>query len=302
MNNKLFKILGRIISVLCIVFILSILIKFDIDFSLLLDLKVIGMVLICAIIFALSVFIDSYSWKMLLTVSSDIKIPIIKITDVYTTSNLAKYLPGNVMHYASRNLLGAKYNISQKHMAYATILEIILKAISAMIISIILLNKALYRIILDINQNMSLRVDYLIICIILVSVVIIGFILKKYCVNTSNGIKAIIISILNYICTFLISSGIFIAITYVIGAPLTMGELMYAGGIYIGAWLVGYITPGAPGGVGVKEGSLIMMLSGIYTIESITLISIVTRIVTILGDVVAYSIAKILDVKTGATL
>ena len=75
-----------------------------------------------------------------------------------------------------------------------------------------------------------------------------------------------------------------------------------AGGIIIGAfilsWLAGYITPGAPGGIGIREllMTAIVAGSGIADVDSITTASAVYRVINILGDVLAFLIVLIVHV------
>lgn len=60
------------------------------------------------------------------------------------------------------------------------------------------------------------------------------------------------------------------------------------GGYYLVAWLVGLITPGAPGGIGVREFILIMLLSSSIPENNILLAVVTMRVITVMGDVIAY--------------
>jgi uncharacterized membrane protein YbhN (UPF0104 family) len=51
------------------------------------------------------------------------------------------------------------------------------------------------------------------------------------------------------------------------------------------AWAVGFVTPGAPGGLGVREGLMLLMLAPVYTAASASVLVIALRIATTLGDV-----------------
>ncbi|HJP97608.1 MAG TPA: lysylphosphatidylglycerol synthase domain-containing protein [Rhodanobacteraceae bacterium] len=52
------------------------------------------------------------------------------------------------------------------------------------------------------------------------------------------------------------------------------------------AWVVGFLTPGAPGGLGVREGLMLLMLAPAYTAASAGVLVIALRIATTLGDVI----------------
>jgi hypothetical protein len=51
------------------------------------------------------------------------------------------------------------------------------------------------------------------------------------------------------------------------------------------AWVVGFVTPGAPGGLGVREGLMLLMLAPVYSTASAGILVIALRIATTLGDV-----------------
>jgi uncharacterized membrane protein YbhN (UPF0104 family) len=49
--------------------------------------------------------------------------------------------------------------------------------------------------------------------------------------------------------------------------------------------VVGFVTPGAPGGLGVREGLMLLMLAPVYSTASAGILVIALRIATTLGDV-----------------
>jgi len=51
------------------------------------------------------------------------------------------------------------------------------------------------------------------------------------------------------------------------------------------AWVVGFVTPGAPGGLGVREGLMLLMLAPVYSAAIASVLVIALRIATTLGDV-----------------
>jgi hypothetical protein len=59
------------------------------------------------------------------------------------------------------------------------------------------------------------------------------------------------------------------------------------------AWVVGFVTPGAPAGLGVREGLLLLMLAPVYGSASAGILVIALRIATTLGDVLNLAIGWI---------
>ncbi|MBU6478697.1 MAG: flippase-like domain-containing protein [Xanthomonadaceae bacterium] len=51
------------------------------------------------------------------------------------------------------------------------------------------------------------------------------------------------------------------------------------------AWVVGFVTPGAPGGFGIREGLMLLMLAPVFSAASASVLVIALRVATTLGDV-----------------
>lgn len=60
------------------------------------------------------------------------------------------------------------------------------------------------------------------------------------------------------------------------------------------AWLAGYLAPGAPAGLGVREGALVMMLSNTGPAEHVLTVVIAARFATILADAISFAVSAYL--------
>lgn len=67
------------------------------------------------------------------------------------------------------------------------------------------------------------------------------------------------------------------------------------------AWIVGFVVPGAPGGLGVREALMVLMLAPVYTAASASVLVIAFRIATTLGDVLTLIAGFLLLPKRGNT-
>jgi len=80
----------------------------------------------------------------------------------------------------------------------------------------------------------------------------------------------------------------------VLGQVVTL-ELGFAIiGLYLLAWLAGFITPGAPSGLGIREVVMVMFLEDFVSITVLTTAMVMHRVLTILGDFGSYTFAKVL--------
>jgi hypothetical protein len=58
------------------------------------------------------------------------------------------------------------------------------------------------------------------------------------------------------------------------------------------SWILGFVTPGAPSGIGVREAVLLYMLSPLIGASHAFIVSILFRVVTISGDLVFWLILE----------
>ena len=74
---------------------------------------------------------------------------------------------------------------------------------------------------------------------------------------------------------FLISSGVF---------GKDGNDILLLSGIFATAWVAGFVTPGAPAGIGIREVILVAALTPLYGNGTAIGIAAVLRLVTVLGD------------------
>jgi len=54
------------------------------------------------------------------------------------------------------------------------------------------------------------------------------------------------------------------------------------------SWVIGYIIPGAPGGIGIREMILMVLLKDMYNENIVAMAPIFFRVIGIISDVLAY--------------
>lgn len=55
------------------------------------------------------------------------------------------------------------------------------------------------------------------------------------------------------------------------------------------AWVVGYLLPGAPGGLGVREAAFVYLLGQAYDADTLLAVSVLARISSVLADLLAFA-------------
>jgi uncharacterized membrane protein YbhN (UPF0104 family) len=69
-------------------------------------------------------------------------------------------------------------------------------------------------------------------------------------------------------------------------APVRWGQFPAMMGIYAAAWTVGFLSMLAPGGLGIREGVLSLLLSAYLPPATATLVALLSRIWSLAGDLV----------------
>ena len=193
---------------------------------------------------------------------------------VYGLSQLAKYIPGNIMHIAGRQTLGMHAGIPAGILVKSALWEIGLFVFAGSLFSLMIL-PLIYS---------DFSIVFWATAFILTTVAawkITGFYSHDLGAAFAWAILFLIISGIIFTLIFMLSSASSIANQYV---PAICGA-------YVTAWLAGLLTPGAPAGAGVREIVLLFLLGGITLEADLLLAVLIGRVVTVLGDFFFYILA-----------
>jgi uncharacterized membrane protein YbhN (UPF0104 family) len=97
-------------------------------------------------------------------------------------------------------------------------------------------------------------------------------------------------------------SSLFLCIAFFISSGLIMwflnnslwgrgtGSLLFFVGAYAIAWVAGFVTPGASGGIGVREAVLVALLSPFTSPANALVLAIILRLITIIVDLLLFGL------------
>lgn len=271
-------------------------IKMDVDWSLITSSsKIWGAGTVVILLYLVSVFITAAFFTFTLMKISGAKVPFREIISVYITSNLFKYLPGNVLHYVGRNSLGAAHGIPHKDIAFTSLFEAMGNVLFVGLASI-LIGFPFFRQLASaaFGENHFWVIGGVFICFIGIITLIIlfhisnrfrGLVVRLFSKETKQiWFIGIVVFCFNYIVN---GFSYYLILTTLINTGAEIAFLSVLA-IYNLAWLAGFVTPGAPGGIGIKEFVLILFLGSMVG-NSVLMISVVLhRMMLILTDVLAY--------------
>ncbi len=249
-----------------------------------------------SLIFSLSYFFLAYSWKRLLEMLS--KKPFKRdVFSAYLTSVIFKYLPGNVFHFLGRHALIDKEHTTHKNILLSNTLEVFIMLFSALLL--------LFVGTFFVNFSFSLFgfeiANSVLVALFLSMIATVGAIL--YFGRGRFGLKkhfdpGTILLVLLYHTIFLLISASLFVFVFKLFLSVEMDTTQFFEMLFIAliAWLFGFVLPGAPGGLGVRESIYILLIPGMAGIreELVLAAAIIYRLITIAGEALTYLWAKLL--------
>ena len=298
--KKIIKIIGNVVMIAALAFVVKKLFDMDISISQFRDGRVLTALFLCMIVTTVIIIFSCYPWLVFTRSLSGRKIPFSTAMPVYTQSNLYKYIPGNVFQYVGRNQLASDMDISHVDVACATVLDILFCVFWTGVISVVLLRHMLAEVF---SQFMGSLVVDAIIGIIIVAIIILLLRLKfkdKFKAYISRYAKAfakenramLLRGAFYYLLQNLVSACMYFVCLKLIIPQADTAELITLTGAFMAAWIIGFVTPGAPGGIGIREGVMLFVCGDKFS-DRIVLFVLVMRIASIGADIAAFIIGKI---------
>ncbi|KRG69625.1 lysylphosphatidylglycerol synthase transmembrane domain-containing protein [Pseudoxanthomonas dokdonensis] len=289
--------LGLILSAACLaLFVIALskqwhaieTISFDISDSLLVGISV--------IMYAASYLVLAKAWQLLLRIEG-VGIHYQTSLDVIARSQIGKYLPGNIGQHIGRIFLAKRLGIDSTRCISSMVLETIIVIATASIFSLFAL---------DLLPEISARYGASLLRTLTVAIAILvvfatmAFLFRRVRHQLHRSIyvlreviskpeprKLLCYTMMLQALNFLLGTA---SIWLVVSGVSDAAVPAYASiiGIYAVSWLVGFMVPGAPAGLGVREALLVLGLSQLYGLEAAIAATALFRLVTILGDGFSY--------------
>jgi hypothetical protein len=198
---------------------------------------------------------------------------------IYGTSQIARYLPGNIFHLAGRQGLGIAAGLPSVALLKSAGWELgLLGMIAACFVLPIL---PIYHAPL---QNFLVPLT---LCFLVILTIIGGAVFLYFGAHLFRALAAY--------CLFLVVAGLAFSGVVAAVSESWQFEWWITTCAFIVAWLAGVLVPGAPAGVGVREAVLLSILGDFLSLP-IALSAIgLSRLITAGGDVIFWLIAQQID-------
>ena len=210
---------------------------------------------------------------------------------VVNASGLLKYVPGRIWTYTAQLLWLEKYNISKSLILYVNLICIAGSVIVSLYLSLIYL--AMYTNIFGAVVLIALSTALILFNIAYIAwnsilmnklITIINHLFKRDIQPLNESMSLIILIQSVYICSWALmgAGGYFLAEGVGLKVPLTdIFAILAAMSL---SWLIGYFAVFSPGGLGIREGFMLLMLNGVTNTATALIFPLISRLMYLIAE------------------
>ena len=240
----------------------------------------------------------SFNWKLILEFLSSTRIKGFAVSGIYLRTEIAKYIPSNMVHFAGRHLLTRKMGFRDRVLVGANILDLCFLLAAASLIIFVSLVSGQLPLPAAVMKYVNLRILFAAGAFVAVCMVIYMFLKRKTVFAeikpflSVQKISGAVVICAMYMPVFIINSLILLAVLrYMCASPVAASAVIPVFASFTFAWTLGFVVPGAPGGLGVRESVLIILLAPYFGESAALSAALLSRIISILGDCAAFGLS-----------
>lgn len=199
----------------------------------------------------------------------------------YGISQLGKYVPGNIFHFAGRQAIGLSAGLAGWPLARSALWELGLISVTGGLF--VLLAGPL--VISALPATLA----------VLLFLAVLGFFFLAVIRVLGRDVAAA----MSQQALFLLVSGTVFVGALILATPDYPDLALWPAvvGAYVIAWLAGLLTPGAPAGIGVREVVLLFLLGNVAAAPDLVFAVVLARLISVVGDGMFFLSASLL--RTG---
>lgn len=253
--------------------------------------------------FALAALGSVIGWRALLQRLGGARLPPRAVVQVFCTTQIAKYLPGNVGHHLGRLVLAnTQLGIAPMTTALSLLQEGALAVAAALLVGTVCFFIAPPALVLPLGLPAGPM---------LVAALAIGFgglVLARtfggrigpdaphwlaWLSRAAPAWPAVRVALPAYIAIQVLN-GVAVACIASATLPIDAMHAVLLTGAYALAWMVGFMLPGAPGGLGVRESSFLMLIVPVWPPDIAFGIAMLARIANVAADALIFGVGLVL--------
>lgn len=228
-----------------------------------------------ALIYGAALMLLAFNWATIVQTLIVRPLPRVPLLLSYTRTQIAKYVPGNIVHFVGRHIYLNNMGVAHRPLATASMVEVASLPLAAAVAICLAVS---FTGTTDITSPDIMALAPVVLFVILGSVAAVIWRVQK-------AWRAATAIVLIRGTGFMLCQGIIFAI---ILAVISGNFIALAIPAAILAWLIGFLTPGAPGGIAVREALLISLLAVPAAGNDVLIAALLLRLVTTAGDFLLY--------------
>jgi len=237
------------------------------------------------IAYAIMLQLIGLAWHRLLTAVDGPSLGVAQALVICGRTQIYKYLPSNVLHMVGRYAFARRSRASHKALVFAQVGELLTTVLAAAVLAVALARPVLIRALARYGLEDQALTNVMMVggfVVLIISIALVGRV--RVAETGQRAIRALAAAFAIYVLFFIGSGLLVVVLCKSLAVVSVVTELI---GIGAAAWLVGFVVPGAPGGLGVREAVLIAGLSAAgLTATEATVVALGHRFVTMVGDVI----------------
>lgn len=235
----------------------------------------VALLVLLALLYGAALILLAFNWATIVQTLIAQPLPRAPLLLSYTHTQIAKYIPGNIVHFVGRHIYLNNMGVAHRPLATASMVEVASLPLAAAVAICLAVSFT------GTTDITSPDIVALAPVVLFVTLGIVAAVIWR--VPKAWRVATVIVLIRG--TGFMLCQGIIFAI---ILAVISGNFIALAIPAAILAWLIGFLTPGAPGGIAVREALLISLLAVLAAGNDVLIAALLLRLVTTAGDLLLY--------------
>lgn len=268
------------------------------------DCRLLGAAAAATALYVATYLSSAGSWKLSLNVcGADVSLA--AATRINAVAQIGKYLPGNVGQHIGRVVLAKRAGLPAPATIASLLLDMVAVMIAAGIASLLMLD-----VVIDVFERHfpldSLQLTAILLALVAGAGILVALALRMPRVRDtllprvsgtvtawlgSDNRTRVAGAIGCHLASF-VAGSVGLACVALALSPTTIDATVYPIllGAYAASWLCGFLIPGAPAGLGIRETVLVLSLSPLLGAPQAATLTLILRVMTTVGDAFAFLI------------
>lgn len=250
------------------------------------DVRVLALTIGLSVVYSALLGLPALAWASVLAQRSARSGAALTAVRIYARCNILKYLPGNVFHFGGRQVLASRAGWAHEDILLASVFETAALPLTAVWVALVLLGLGAM-----LDGGVGHAFGHVLINgvepshLVLGAAAAAGVVAAACILAFRRGVNPISLTVMALLNTsFFVANAVLVLGLALVMHPASLPELCVLAAAYLASWSIGFLTPGAPGGIGIREVAFVQLAAAVVPASEALAIALLARLVTSLGD------------------